>query len=62
MTGPSLCQECHGSGKCSECFGSGVNVHMNQAEPKCQNCSGSGNCPRCDGTGAARSQRWQSIR
>ena len=34
-----------------ECFGSGINVHLNQDEPKCRNCSGTGACSTCEGTG-----------
>ncbi|HLI62496.1 MAG TPA: hypothetical protein VKV05_03795 [Terriglobales bacterium] len=45
------CLECGGDGKCPECFGSGVNVHLDEDEPKCRRCGGSGQCPWCHGTG-----------
>ena len=45
------CDTCHGEGKCPECFGSGVNVHLDEDEPKCRKCSGTGKCQVCEGTG-----------
>jgi len=56
--GRNKCDTCHGEGKCPECFGSGVNVHLDEDEPKCRKCGGSGKCPVCEGTGKLpRSQR-----
>ena len=49
--GPRRCSACEGGGKCAECDGTGINVHLNEAEPKCRNCSGTGTCPTCRGTG-----------
>ena len=51
IPGPRLCHTCQGNGKCAECDGTGVNVHLNEDEPKCRNCSGTGTCPNCQGTG-----------
>lgn len=45
------CLDCGGDGKCRECFGSGVNVHLDEDEPKCRTCRGTGVCPTCKGTG-----------
>jgi hypothetical protein len=50
------CVDCRGNGKCSMCKGTGVNIHLNEAEPKCQKCSGTGVCPTCQGTG-----RWYVL-
>jgi nitrogen fixation-related uncharacterized protein len=47
----NVCGECRGAGGCRKCDGSGVNLHLNDAEPKCRTCEGTGRCYRCGGTG-----------
>jgi hypothetical protein len=47
------CPYCHGGGKCAECNGTGINIHVNEDEPKCRNCRGLGTCPNCKGSGMA---------
>ena len=48
----NTCTACFGNGRCAQCDGSGINVHLNEDQPKCRNCSGTGVCPTCNGTGA----------
>ncbi len=47
------CVYCLGDGKCSECNGTGVNMHLNDDEPKCRSCGGTGICPNCGGSGSS---------
>ena len=42
------CPECKDDGKCVQCNGTGINIHINEAEPKCSNCAGTGICPTCE--------------
>jgi hypothetical protein len=52
LFGAGSCEKCRGTGKCEECLGSGVNIHLNQDEPKCGRCSGTGKCSKCGGLGS----------
>ena len=47
------CIACHGTGKCADCDGTGINLHLNESEPKCERCTGTGTCSDCQGTGRA---------
>lgn len=47
----NICVACQGNGKCATCDGTGINVHINESEPKCKSCAGTGVCSECQGTG-----------